>query len=422
MPKGDLPSTFQFPLTIAARGLPDKVMPGESFQIPVSIAIATGVRFAIGSQQFDLDSVVPFALSSIPQEIDLRPIIGGVVCTIASVVVDGVTLTVCLKAISPVLAQIKLSLLNQLAVNGQLNGPGVIQNSALNAWFGKSATMTVTINQDALRRQQLTIGFASSWVVSLYLDFQKSVYDTPIIGSICAKIRDALHLPWQPSLTLAQSVLVPSMSSTVFIPDFQLNSGVPAVTLSKGQSTSVTIGAEAIDEFDAPISLTTSEVPGIEAVLSPSEISTQSSATLTLTALAEFQPQQLLVMGTGGGKTHSLPITIDFAKPTTLTQSGGNQGSTEFGLGLLALIIVSLLVFLAVMGLFISRNLSRVTPPRTERIGEQPPAPSPSSFYQQIVMPMAPPADNFQRWFCRYCGRDIDSQSRFCCYCGYNLE
>jgi len=26
------------------------------------------------------------------------------------------------------------------------------------------------------------------------------------------------------------------------------------------------------------------------------------------------------------------------------------------------------------------------------------------------------------KWFCRYCGRDIDASSAFCCYCGCDLN
>lgn len=48
-------------------------------------------------------------------------------------------------------------------------------------------------------------------------------------------------------------------------------------------------------------------------------------------------------------------------------------------------------------------------------VSEVPAEPAPTSQPAQAEV-------TFQRWFCRYCGQEIDLGARYCHYCGRNLE
>ena len=45
----------------------------------------------------------------------------------------------------------------------------------------------------------------------------------------------------------------------------------------------------------------------------------------------------------------------------------------------------------------------------------------PLAVVSEIPVEQIPPQVPFVRWFCRYCGREIDSNDTFCSYCGRNV-
>lgn len=399
LPKGDLASVLQFPLRIAASGLPNKVIPTETFQVPLSITLNTGVQLSIGDQQFDLDPMIQFALSNVPQEVDLRPFVTDFTCAIAKLTLDPVDSYVVCGAAGYLVQNIRLSLLNQLTVTPQGSGPVDLQNSALNTWFGKSTIVSLEISSLAQRGQQVALAFVSTWSASIYFDFQQSVYDNPVAGALFKKIRDLLHLPWQPSLDIAQSSSTPSMTSLVLIPDFQITSAIQDITLNQGQSASFQLTATPIDEFDNSIDLTASQIPlGVQAYFSNAQIASSGSTSLTF-ATSDSSPTgdyQTMITATGGGKSHTLYLSLHIkgkapGSPVTPWPAGPDiSGALYLGIA-----------FLIILGIAGVVALSSKRPKRS-------PLTSPVGVPRQVR-------------FCRFCGDEIRLSSRYCPKCGRHL-
>jgi hypothetical protein len=399
LPRGQLPTTLSLGLGIRASGLPNKVIPNEHFEIPVSVEPSTGTRFSIGDYQIDLDQLMPFALSNIPQEIDLKQFAVGITCAVATVTLEGTDAGIVCTIVREVTRYVKISLLNQLVVAGQVSGNAVLKDSVLSTWFGKSATFTLEVSSLAQRGEQLVLSFVSNWSVSLLVDFDPAVYDYPVVGALFRKMHDILHLPWQPSLGSAQMSATPSMTSLVLIPDFQLSCPDREVTLTQGQSSSLEVTATPIDEFDQVISLILGQVPqGVEAHLQDSQILPQSSTVVNL-AVSDSAPPgdyQISVDGSGGDKSHQLLIAIHINErqsvpsPVGSTGTGNGQDQT----GLLYGLVVAFIVAVGIAGV-VARPRKR-GPPEALSLRSQ-------------------------SRFCCFCGTQIPMDSRYCKNCGRDL-
>lgn len=158
--KSHIPLSLGLPITLVGSGLPDKVVPGESFQVPFSVAFGTGSQFAIAGHQISLDSIISAALSYIPNEIDLRPYVAIVTCVVAYFVLapgefqlacglDGTGQTNGL--VHELLQYIQLRIENYLSVNVFGSGPISIANDVIRTWFGDKTDVTVSINANAQR-------------------------------------------------------------------------------------------------------------------------------------------------------------------------------------------------------------------------------------------------------------------------------
>lgn len=411
LPKGQLFAALTFPLGISVSGLPNKVIPGEKFDVPISIAVGTGIKFAIGDQTVDLDSVLSSVLSYIPSEIDLRPYVALITCTIARHVLEPVEFIVAcgtdgtgLKngAIHEVMQSIELKLVNYLTVEIQSVGPAELRNSVLQTWFGKSGTANVAISGIAQRGQQLALNFASRWTMSLYFNFQQGVYDNPLLGWVFKKIRDLLHLPWKPLLGVAQGGSIPSLTSLVLIPDFQLStSSQQPVTVALGRSSTVGVTVSAIDEFDQPVTLAAHAPPGIQASFQGAQTTPSLTTMLIITASdsASTGDSQLSITATGGGKTHDLSVPIHVTSGISTT--GGTPPWVEAGpwnwLSLLIVLLATLGLSIVIAGVVVSRPRKRIS------------LATPSPAFHNIR-------------FCRHCGGGIRPSSRYCTSCGYNQK
>jgi hypothetical protein len=401
LPKGQLPTTLTFPLRVAASGLPNKVTPNERFHIPVSVSLSTGVRLLVGDYPIDLDQAMQFALSYIPEEIDLRPFVTAFTCAIARVALEGLDADVICRTVGSVIRYIRLSLLNELVVTGEVAGHAEVQNALLKTWLGRSATFILDVSSFAQRGEQLVLSLVSKWSVSLYLDFQQDIYNQPIIGALFKKIGDALHLPWRPSLGVAHSDSIPSLASIVLIPDFKLESSRQDVTLTQGESTYVDIRSAPIDEFEDIVSLVLSNpVPqDIQASLSNPQITPPSSTVLQLSASnsAPAGDRRISIAASGGGKSHTLSITVhvkEKASPSVSTsQTIGGQTPILYG-GLAA----AFLLTLAIAGVAVGRASKK-----------QSLVARPSSLPRRVR-------------FCRSCGTQVRVGSRYCRRCGCDLR
>ncbi len=408
LPKGQLSAVLNVPLSIKASGLPNKVMPTESFQIPVSIVLATGVQLWIGGQEFNLDSIIPFALSYVPTELDLTQYIKAITCAIAVAAIAADPPT-CAFLVSIVLDQIKLSLVNQLIITGQATGPAQLTSSVLQTWFTKDATFSLDVTSFTQRGEQVALALVSAWSVSLYLDFKQSVYDNPVVGWFFKEIRDAIHLPWQPSIGIAQASSTPSMTSIVLIPDFQLASSERAITLTQGQSSNLQVTVNPIDEFDNSVTLSVAQAPqDVQVLIQNNQILPSSSTTLSINVFdsAPAGDYQISVTAIGGGKTHELSIPIHISErvvvnPSTAATQPGSQTSQPFAPSIdfqfgLAIVVV-LIVGIATAGVIVSRSGVR------------------TSFKSTVGAHQG-------QWFCRYCGNRIEHVSTYCGHCGRKLE
>jgi hypothetical protein len=345
---------------------------------------------------------MPFALSYIPQEIDLRQFAVGITCAIAMVTLEGGDAGIVCTIVRDVTQYIKISLLNQLVVTGQVSGDAALKDNVLNTWFGKSATFILEVSSLAQRGEQLVLTFMSNWSVSLSVDFDTAVYDYPIVGALFRKMHDVLHLPWQPSLGSAQISSTPSMTSIVLIPDFVLTCSDQEVTLTQGQSSSLQVTATPIDEFDEAISLTLGQVPqGVEAHLSDSQIQPQSSTALNLAISDSALPgdYQISIDASGGGKSHVLSVAIHVNEKQSVQPSAGgtetSNGQSQTGL-LYGLLAVAFFVAVAIAGV--------VARPRKR----EPLASKTLSLRRQTR-------------FCCFCGTQIPMDSRYCKDCGREL-
>ncbi len=409
LPKGQLGMNLDIPLRITAQGLPNKVTPGENFQISTAVGLQTGALFSIGGHQFDLDPIVQFAAPYIPTTFDVSTFAADATCAIASVTITPAGAALACSVSTTFKKLIELDLQSQLVINGRVTGPGSLTNPSLQTWLLKSGTMSLTINTDASRGDQLALQLDPSWSVNLFFDFRPDIYNDPLYGWVFKDMRDALHLPWQPVLGISYGNSSPQMRSIVLVPDFQLMFSTQDVSISNGQSSSVELTASAIDEYDGLIALNIVQAPqGIQGALSSSQLSPQSSTLVTLSASNLPQGDyQLGVSGTGGGKSHTVYLTIHVQ-----TQSpNNNQGSpTAPNGGQVASIMLFFGIVLALIVGIATVLLRRTAQPATtqpvELIGNQ-----------AIPLSQMPS----QLWFCRYCGHDIEFNSRFCSYCGRDL-
>ncbi len=405
LPKGQLFVMLNVPLSIKASGLPNKVMPTEVFQIPVSVVLTTGVQLWIGGHEFDLDSIIPLALSYVPSELDLTQYIKTITCAIA-VTAIGADPATCAFLVSIVLDQIKLSLINHLTITGQASGPAQLTDSLMQTWFSKDATFTLDVTSFAQRGDQVSLALASAWSVSLNLDFKQSVYDNPVVGWFFKEIRDAIHLPWQPSIGIAQASSTPSMTSVVLIPDFRLTSSEQVISLTQGQSSHLQVTVNPIDEFDDAVTLAISQAPqDVQVLIQNNQLLPSSSTALSINVFdsAPAGDYQISMTATGGGKVHELSIPIHISEKVVVNPSAqpGSQTNPAFapsidsqlGLG----IVVVLIVGIAIAGVIVSRPGVRASLKST------------MSAHQG-------------QWFCRYCGNRIEHVSIYCGHCGRKLE
>jgi hypothetical protein len=343
---------------------------------------------------------MPFALSNIPQEIDLKQFAVGITCAVATMTLEGTDAGIVCTIVREVTQYVKISLLNQLVVAGEVSPNAVLKDNVLSTWFGKSANFTLQVSSLAQRGEQLVLSFVSNWSVSLLVDFDPAVYDYPIVGALFRKMHDLLHLPWQPSLGSAQISETPSMTSLVIIPDFQLSCPDREVTLTQGQSSSLQVTATPIDEFDQVISLILGQVPqGVEAHLQDSQILPQSSTVLNL-AVSDSAPPgdyQISVTGSGGDKSHQLLIAVHInekqsvSSPVGSAGTGNGQDQTEL---LYGLVTVAFILAVAIAGVVARRR--RRGPPETLSLRSQ-------------------------SGFCCFCGTQIPMDSRYCKNCGRDL-
>lgn len=409
LPKGKLTMNLNLPLRIAASGLPNKVTPGESFQITTSVGLQTGTILSIGGHQFNLDPLTQFAAPYIPQSIDLSTIGADATCAISYFTTTPAGSTVVCQIANAVKTLVEFDLRSHLILDGHVTGPGSLSNPEVQTWLSKSGSTTLSINTGANRGDQLSLQVDSGWSVNLYLDFRPDIYTNPTYGWAFKDVRDALHLPRQFELGLSRGSSSPKMSSLILIPDFQLLLSLGDVTAITGQSSSVGLSASAIDEYDGAITLSVSQAPaGLQAGLSNTEILPQSTTTITLNPYSIPQGNyQLAITGTGGGKSHTVYLTVHIQ-----TQGPGNYGGTTTAPNdgqvafILVFIGIVLALFVGLVFLLIRKSPSILQP------------------IQQPIESIRPsiPLTPSPAWFCRYCGREIEFYSRFCCYCGSGLD
>jgi hypothetical protein len=405
LPKGDLSSQLQFPLAMAASGLPNKVMPNEAFSIPFSLAVVSGVKLSVGNYQFDLDPIIQMVIARVPEEIDLTPYVADFTCAVAYVTLDPASSAIACSVVKQVVRYIALSLVNRLIVTGQTTGPATLQSTSMQTWLGRSNSFTINVDSQARRGQQMGLTLLSAWTVGLHFDFQQSLYNDPIIGPIFARIRDALHLPWEPSLGVAHSNANPNMNGIVLIPDFQLTTSNQELNIVKGQSASVQVTASPIDEFDSPIDLTVSASTGVKASLSTAQITPSSSATMTVSA-SDVGDYQVLLNAVGGGKSHAASVTLHVTKPI---EPGGTSGFTAGpDKTLIITIVVAILIILGTFGaIVLARNRGSTVVHKQAQASRA----TPVTAHQ--------PTSNI--WFCRYCGSQVPVDSAYCNRCGKSL-
>ena len=447
LPKGDLLSILQFPIAVEASGLPNKVTPNEVFSIPFSIAPNTGFQVSIGGYEFSLDSIIQNVLSNIPQEIDLRPYVQVITCKIADLILDPLDYVIACGpdgkggVVKIMLSAIRLSLRNELIVTAQTSGSVDLPNAVVATWFGQTPSFRFGVSSSAQRGEQLTMTLMSSWTVSLYFDFQQSLYDNPIAGGIFKKIRDSLHMPWQRPLGAAKSSAAPSMHAVVLIPDFQFTASQTELNVPKQESASIELRTTSIDEFDDTINLALNQVPqGIGVHFANPQIAPQSSTTLTLavsdSALAG--DYSIPVVASGGGKTHTLSIMLH------VSERGLPVQVVYGGMGL------ALVLFLVIAGVMVARSRRRSAAVRgPPSAAPTPTAVPPTSANQTVperyVIPTSRRAprtetvtgkaevihveprieERTERFvsahlpkYCDVCGRAISVDDRFCDICG----
>jgi hypothetical protein len=376
------------------------VTPNENFHVPVSVSLSTGVRLLVGDYPIDLDQVVQFALPYIPEEIDLRPFVTFFTCAVARLALEGLDADTVCQTVGSVIRYIRLSLLNELVVIGEVAGHAELQNATLKSWFGQSATSLLDVSSLAQRSEQLVLSFVSNWSASFYLDFQQDIYNQPIIGTLFKKMGDALHLPWRPSLGVAHSDSTPSITSSVLIPDFKLESSMQDVTLIQGESTTVDIRPAPIDEFEDIVSLVLNNPApqDIQASLSDPQITPAHSTVLQLRASnsAPAGDYRISITASGGGKSHPLSITAHVReKPSqsvSNSQTVGRHPPILYG-GLAAVLLA-----IAIAGVALARTTKK-----------QSLAARPSGLSGCVR-------------FCRSCGTQVRIGSRYCRRCGRDLR
>ena len=112
-------------------------------------------------------------------------------------------------------------------------------------------------------------------------------------------------------------------------PDFQLLISPQDQVLSPGESVTYEIAVLGLFGFDAPVTLEVLTLPaGVTAELSPSTVTPDGTSTLTVTASADaaLGDYELVVRGTGGGKTHELRTSWSLNFGLTPICTGGIDG------------------------------------------------------------------------------------------------
>ncbi len=176
--------------------------------------------------------------------------------------------------------------------------PGGTFNSAVTvAVAGATAGLTATLKSNTI---------AAPGCGSVVLVLSASVAARPGIYALTVTGRGGSQ-----SATATISVMVPA-------PTFALTASAAAISASPGSSTQISFTVRPQNGFAAPIALSAAGLPaGVAATFSPATLSGATAGTtilrLALAATVKAGSYSLLIAGTGGGQTASVPLTLTVA-------------------------------------------------------------------------------------------------------------
>jgi hypothetical protein len=415
-------------MRLSVSGLPDKVLSGETFQINMAIDSTSGSYFSLGERSFSLDGILRLLQNRI-EKIDFRPLeelmLHGVQSISYATVLSYTRSIIEAKLASELIGRVgnfvientEIWIMNQLEVEAISSGPVTVSNNVLRTWFGRSATMALQVGQVVQRGLSLDLSFVSKWVMQFHFDFKQSLYSHQLIGGIMRKIKDALHLPWEPVLGTSKGSSTPSISSRILLPDFTVQTVSGVQSVFQGEQARFRISLTSLDEFDSPVRLTVQGLPtGANGFFGPNEVTPSGDTVLTVETGTgtNLGSHTLTVTGEGGGKTHqvSMQLVVN-ARPQVRTTDMRTTRDTWTPsqtlvpywqqaplMGITVIAGVALLIGLVYV-------ISRRTTTGIQRV-------SPTS--QRRVL------NQHELRFCRFCGEPSELGSNFCLRCGKKLR
>jgi len=425
---GSFAVAVQVPMALSFRGLPNKIMPGESFSVDIGMGFGTGAIFTVGGTSFSLDPVMPIFQDYLRQ-VDLTPIAALVVAAVSDLAADtvapGAGEVIANIAYDLVRENTEMYLINQLLVDIGTNGPISTSMTSLDAWSGRSQPFSVSVSPTAQRGQTASLAFTYKYSLTLHIDFKDKLYNDGVVGSIFTKIASVLKLPWEPSLGFNLPTGQPSISSRVIIPDFTISASTSTINIRQGDSGDVTISLSPIDEFDSTVSLEAVGVPAgcLATFSSTSSVPPTSSAMrLSITLSAPEGSHTISIVGQGGGKTHQTSVTVVITTPPpstptpTISQYPSQPSQPEneqssFPFIFIILVVLATIAFLGI-ALTRTRGRKRVSGIATPQEPSHRPIAYPSK--QRPMYTTLPKG----RQFCPFCGGRVGSKDRFCSNCG----
>ena len=420
------------PMRLSVSGLSDKVLSGESFNVRMAIDFTSGSYFSLGGSRFDLDEPIRRLLTRI-EKIDLKPLEELVLhaaksitlCVAGRIAAETVGL-----AGRVVIDNTEMWIMNRLEVEALTSGPVTASNGLLRTWFGKSATMILQVGQVTQRGLSMAVSYVSRWVMSFHFDFKQSLYSHQLIGGIMRKIRDAMHLPWEPVLGTAEGSSTPSLSSRILVPDFAMQAMSSAQAIIQGEQARFTISLTSLDEFDSVVRLAIKGLPkDATGYFMPEEVTPTASTVLTVETSPSTSPGSytLTLTGEGGGKIHQLSLELVVnARPEIRTTdvrirtSTGTEGRLPVLITEQMPIILLMVALSAVLLIGLAYAIVRkrtAAAPADYSLGPSRDRPE-KAVSPSRVRPTHPSAITVGTVFCRFCGVRIHSDAAYCPMCG----
>lgn len=430
---GSFAVAAQVPMGFSFTGLPNKIMPGESFSVDIGTGFGTGATLTVGGTSFSLDPAIPLFQQYVRQ-VDLRPVAKLVIYAVsdlANVIEPGSGLIINAAA-DVVLRNTELYLINQFIIDIEPSGPISTSITSCDVWSGTLQTFSANVNPTAQRGQTASLAFKYRYVLTLHIDFANNLYESELVGWIFKKIASVLKLPWEPSLGFNLPTSQPSISSRVIIPDFTISASTSTINIRQGDSGDVTINLSPIDEFDSTVFLEAVGVPaGCLATFSSTSPVPPTSSTMRLstTLSAPEGSHTISIVGEGGGKTYQTSVTVVITtpppKPTptptptqTLSQLLSPSSQSEGDQSLFLVVLITFGVLAAIVFLVIASTRSRE---RRRAFGIT--TPKESSFRPIVYSSKGRPMYIIPKGkqFCPFCGGILGSKDKFCSNCGSSI-